>query len=33
MKHMFAKPPTKLDEEAGTQAKSSEKVPGWMANK
>ena len=33
MKNMLAKPPTKLDEEAGTQAKSSEKVPSWMAKK
>ena len=29
----LGKPPHKLDEEAGKQAKSCQKVPSWMARK
>ena len=32
-KIVLARPPTKLDEEAGMQAKSGQKVPSWMAKK
>ena len=33
IKNRLAKTPNKLDEEAGTQAKSSQKVPSWLARK
>ena len=32
-KKLLVKPPNKLDEEAGIQAKSVQKVQSWMAKK
>ena len=32
-KIVLVRPPTKLDDEAGIQAKSGQKVPSWIAKK